>query len=85
MPIRNPFARRAPVVSAQDENQRPMSAAAADDPAHPGFEKVDTVGSRASSAWSIRSRKSRDTGEYKMSGMQSVILVGVGSHSARSH
>ncbi|EGS23617.1 uncharacterized protein CTHT_0003120 [Thermochaetoides thermophila DSM 1495] len=67
MPIRNPFARRAPVVSAQDENQRPMSAAAADDPAHPGFEKVDTVGSRASSAWSIRSRKSRDTGEYKMS------------------
>jgi hypothetical protein len=31
---------------------------------------VDTVGSKASSAFSIRSsRKSQDTGEYKMSGM----------------
>jgi hypothetical protein len=31
---------------------------------------VDTVGSKASSAFSIRSsRRSQDTGEYKMSGM----------------
>jgi hypothetical protein len=31
---------------------------------------VDTVGSKASSAFSIRSsRPSQDTGEYKMSGM----------------
>lgn len=35
----------------------------------PGFERVDTVGSKASSAFSIRSsRRSQDTGEYKMSG-----------------
>jgi hypothetical protein len=31
---------------------------------------VDTIGSKASSAFSIRSsRRSQDTGEYKMSGM----------------
>ncbi|KAK4187982.1 hypothetical protein QBC35DRAFT_215974 [Podospora australis] len=71
MPIRNPFARRhGPTIVVQDENQRPGSAsgedaAAAYQPA--GFERVDTVGSKASSAFSIRSRKSQDTGEYKMS------------------
>jgi len=66
MPIRNPFARRpGPVV--QDENLRPDG----EDPSHPGFERVDTVGSKASSGLSIRSVKSQDTGEYKMSGMRS--------------
>lgn len=78
MPIRNPFARRpgpAQVQAQQDENNtsnnsRPGSVQC-EDPAHPGFEREDTVGSKASlsSAWSIRSgRKSQDTGEYKMSG-----------------
>ncbi|KAK4103110.1 hypothetical protein N658DRAFT_301321 [Parathielavia hyrcaniae] len=66
MPIRNPFARRAgPAI--QDESQRPGSAASGTtttDAAHPGFERVDTVGSKASSAFS---RRSQDTGEYKMS------------------
>ncbi|KAK1764635.1 hypothetical protein QBC33DRAFT_191640 [Phialemonium atrogriseum] len=66
MPIRNPFARRPGVVSPQDENVRPGSSSAADI-AHPGFERVDTVGSKASSALSIRSGRSQDTGEYKMS------------------
>ncbi|KAK4127111.1 hypothetical protein N657DRAFT_192376 [Parathielavia appendiculata] len=69
MPIRNPFARR-PGPAIQDENQRPGSAASGTitDAAHLGFERVDTVGSKASSAFSIRSsRRSQDTGEYKMS------------------
>lgn len=69
MPIRNLFARRPGPIVTQDENQRPGSAAGSADTAHSGFEKVDTVGSKASSAFSIRSRKSQDTGEYKMSGM----------------
>ena len=72
MPIRNPFARRPGPAAVQGENQRPGSAAGTLNPdaAHPGFERVDTVGSKASSAFSIRSsRKSQDTGEYKMSGM----------------
>ncbi|KAL2020674.1 hypothetical protein VTK56DRAFT_8070 [Thermocarpiscus australiensis] len=67
MPIRNPFARRPGAIAIQDENRRPGSAAGNGDAAHPGFERVDTVGSKASSAFSIRSRKSQDTGEYKMS------------------
>ncbi|KAJ4290151.1 hypothetical protein N0V88_006660 [Collariella sp. IMI 366227] len=69
MPIRNPFARRPGPAALQDDAQRPGSSAAVrSDAAHPGFERVDTVGSKASSAFSIRgSRKSQDTGEYKMS------------------
>ncbi|KAL1870291.1 hypothetical protein VTK73DRAFT_2666 [Phialemonium thermophilum] len=66
MPIRNPFARRGPGVAApQDENVRPGSSGGK--APHPGFERVDTVGSKASSALSVRSRRSQDTGEYKMS------------------
>jgi len=82
MPIRNPFARRPGIVVTQDENVRPGSGgsgvgigadANANAVAHPGFERQDTVGSKAStsvsvSALSIRSRRSQDTGEYKMSG-----------------
>jgi len=70
MPIRNPFARRPAATAAQDESSRPGSAAGGGetDAAHPGFERVDTVGSKASSVLSIRSRRSQDTGEYKMSG-----------------
>lgn len=60
MPIRNPFTRRPGVVT-NDENLRPQS------PHAPGFERVDTVGSKASSVLSIRSARSQDTGEYKMS------------------
>ncbi|KAL2129786.1 hypothetical protein VTI74DRAFT_7300 [Chaetomium olivicolor] len=69
MPIRNPFARRPGPVAVQDGTSRPGSSASMRaDPAHPGFERVDTVGSKGSSAFSIRSsRKSQDTGEYKMS------------------
>lgn len=71
MPIRNPFARRpGAAIGVQDENARP-----ADDrlnPSHPGFEKVDTVGSKASSALSINSGP--DNGEYKMSGMRCCSL-----------
>ncbi|ROW11218.1 hypothetical protein VMCG_01308 [Cytospora schulzeri] len=61
MPIRNPFARRQ-----ADELRPPLTI----EPAlktPPGFERVDTVGSKASSALSVSSRRSQDTGEYKMS------------------
>ena len=59
MPIRNPFARRPGAGPAQDEGEQPGL-----DNGPPGFERVDTIGSKAS----IRSGKSQDTGEYKMSG-----------------
>ncbi|EFZ00475.1 hypothetical protein MAA_04252 [Metarhizium robertsii ARSEF 23] len=62
MPIRNPFARRTGTAAAHDENLHPER----QDP-YLGFERVDTVGSKASSALSIRSTRSHDTGEYKMS------------------
>ncbi|KAJ4163889.1 hypothetical protein LMH87_005593 [Akanthomyces muscarius] len=62
MPIRNPFARRPEVVIPNNENERPGQ-----ENNYPGFERVDTVGSKASSALSIRSGKSHDNGEYKMS------------------
>ncbi|PFH55933.1 hypothetical protein XA68_17377 [Ophiocordyceps unilateralis] len=56
MPIRNPFARRPSVAAvASDEDHRS------------GFERVNTVGSKASSVLSIRSARSHDPGEYKMS------------------
>ncbi|KAI1826483.1 hypothetical protein F4861DRAFT_85016 [Xylaria intraflava] len=68
MPIRNPFAKR-PFLSTGDvangENADPITHALRD--SHGGFEQVDTVGLRSSSAWSIRSTKSRDNGDYKMS------------------
>ncbi|EQK98424.1 hypothetical protein G6O67_006948 [Ophiocordyceps sinensis] len=65
MPIRNPFARRpgpGSVVIVRDENVPPER-----DSRNLGFERVDTVGSKASSVLSIRSAKGQDTGEYKMS------------------
>ena len=68
MPIRNPFARR---HVADDESSRPGSAAGSVNGTHPGFERVDTVGSKASSALSIRSSRSQDTEAYKMSGTTS--------------
>ncbi|KAF3059539.1 hypothetical protein GL218_05103 [Daldinia childiae] len=65
MPIRNPFARRPGVLNLEikDENVRPGALISP----QAGFEKVDTIGSKASSSLSIRSTKSRDTGDYKMS------------------
>lgn len=65
MPIRNPFARRPGAPAGNDENLRPDSAAEVDKQP-PGFERVDTVGSKAS-ALSVNSQKSQDNGEYKMS------------------
>jgi hypothetical protein len=71
MPIRNPFARVRPGLTiSTDENARSDSAVSNKDAAHPGFERVDTVGSKASSAISVRSSRSQDNGEYKMSGKQ---------------
>lgn len=69
MPIRNPFARRPGVVNGtevREENIRPVTLNPAS--AQAGFEKVDIIGSKASSSLSIRSTRSRDTGDYKMSG-----------------
>ncbi|KAI0879310.1 hypothetical protein GGS24DRAFT_440400 [Hypoxylon argillaceum] len=69
MPIRNPFAKRPFLATgadvANDENARPATQISRD--SYGGFERVDTVGSRTSSAWSIHSAKSRDNGDYKMS------------------
>ncbi|KAL2118970.1 hypothetical protein VTJ04DRAFT_5929 [Mycothermus thermophilus] len=70
MPIRNPFARRPSpgVTPALRDEKSDMTG----DPAHPGFERVDTVGSGRTSTSSIFTgirggRRSQDTGEYKMS------------------
>ncbi|KAI1410780.1 hypothetical protein F5Y13DRAFT_166793 [Hypoxylon sp. FL1857] len=68
MPIRNPFARRPGFLNGpdvKDENVRPGALSPAS--AQSGFEKVDIVGSKASSSLSIRSTRSRDNGDYKMS------------------
>jgi hypothetical protein len=56
MPIRNPFVRRSGVNNGEvvpDEEQKP------------GFERVDTIGSKASSAQNV---KSQEPVEYKLSG-----------------
>ncbi|KAG6014859.1 hypothetical protein E4U54_004757 [Claviceps lovelessii] len=59
MPIRNLFTRR-PVLP--DEQPRPEH-----EDGHSGFERVMTVGCKASSSLSLCSNKKCDTGEYKMS------------------
>ncbi|KAG5973550.1 hypothetical protein E4U55_000421 [Claviceps digitariae] len=59
MPIRNPFARR-PVLPDEQPQTEPQDG-------HFGFERVVTMGSKASSSLSLRSNRSHDTGEYKMS------------------
>lgn len=60
--MRNPFNRRPgpATIVVTDENQHPNIA--------PGFERVDTMGSKGSSVLSIRSAQGQDNGEYKMSG-----------------
>jgi len=66
MPIRNPFAKRQDVqtgLQPYEEGIRPLSQTGT----RPKFEKVDTMGSKASSM-SISSRKSQEQpAEYKMS------------------
>ncbi|KAM0462268.1 hypothetical protein ACHAPV_003742 [Trichoderma viride] len=62
MPIRNPFTRRPGAVVPADEGVY-----ADREHNYPGFERVDIVGSKASSVLSVRSARSQDTGEYKMS------------------
>lgn len=64
MPIRNPFARR----QADEGALRPPLPVEPALKSPPAFERVDTVGSKASSAISVTSRQSQDTGAYKMSG-----------------
>lgn len=66
MPIRNPFTRRPGVPVVNDENLHPTTEVS-NGVSPPGFERVDTVGSKASSAMSVRSSKGQDNGEYKMS------------------
>ncbi|KAM0483104.1 hypothetical protein ACHAPX_002549 [Trichoderma viride] len=62
MPIRNPFTRRPGAVVPADDGVY-----ADREHNYPGFERVDIVGSKASSVLSVRSARSQDTGEYKMS------------------
>ncbi|KAK6582427.1 hypothetical protein PZA11_004835 [Diplocarpon coronariae] len=70
MPIRNPFAKRLDVqtdLPPYEEGIRPLS----EHCNRPAFEKVDTTGSRASSAVSVRSgvsiRSGQEPVEFKMS------------------
>jgi hypothetical protein len=60
MPIRNPFTRRAGVSSGLEPGQ--------DEVNQPVFERVDTTGSKSSSAMSINSATSQEPVEYKLSG-----------------
>jgi hypothetical protein len=59
MPIRNPFARRTGVSGHEVEH---------DEIDQPVFERVDTIGSKSSSAMSINSATSQEPVEYKLSG-----------------
>ncbi|OWP02937.1 hypothetical protein B2J93_3517 [Marssonina coronariae] len=74
MPIRNPFAKRLDVqtdLPPYEEGIRPLS----EHCNRPAFEKVDTTGSRASSAVSVRSgvsiRSGQEPVEFKMSALPS--------------
>ncbi|EMR64922.1 hypothetical protein MGN70_014386 [Eutypa lata] len=60
-----PFARRPAAGEVHDENERPGMPAPK--VSHSGFERVETMGSKASSVLSIRTSKGRDNGDYKMS------------------
>jgi hypothetical protein len=60
MPIRNPFSKRQGLSNGPDPEPEVEN--------KPSFERVDTVGSKASSALSIQSGKSQEPAEYKMSG-----------------
>lgn len=74
MPIRNPFAKRDVVQTGlvpYEEDVRPLS----QNGTRPAFEKVDTTGSKGSSAMSIASQKSQEPVEYKMSGMRPKVRL----------
>lgn len=68
MPIRNPFRRNAD-EPASTATLRPGTAGAPTLNKLPSFERVDTVGSSASS------RRSQDTGDYKMSVVDSGVYL----------
>jgi hypothetical protein len=74
MPIRNPFARRPAPANGLEPGQEDGSQLGAQYGGTPGFERVDTVGSKASSM-SISSSKSQEPAEYKLSGMHLVQPV----------
>ncbi|RDW94538.1 hypothetical protein BP5796_00301 [Coleophoma crateriformis] len=61
MPIRNPFSKK-PNNGLENDENAPIS-----NSTRPTFEKVDTIGSKSSSAMSIRSSQSQEPAEYKMS------------------
>ncbi|KAG9231591.1 hypothetical protein BJ875DRAFT_486874 [Amylocarpus encephaloides] len=61
MPIRNPFAKRTEVQTGLQPPEEHSNNV------RPSFEKVDTTGSKSSSALSISSKKSQEPVEYKMS------------------
>jgi hypothetical protein len=85
MPIRNPFVNpftKRPAHGGEiyhDENMRPEQLSPKD--ANAGFERVDTVGSKASSVLSIRSTRSQDTGDYKLSGELQPTLTLIRRHA----
>jgi len=70
MPIRNPFARRDVQTGLAPPEEGVQSLP--QNGTRPTFEKVDTMGSKGSSAMSISSRKSQEPVEYKMSGMRQI-------------
>ena len=69
MPIRNPFAKRADVQTGLQPPSEDYVRPSSQNGTRPTFEKVDTIGSKSSSAMSIKSGKSQEPAEYKMSGM----------------
>jgi hypothetical protein len=58
--IRNPFSKRPGVSNGLE--------VVPDEEHKLGFERVDTIGSKASSAQSVKSARSQEPAEYKMSG-----------------
>lgn len=71
MPLRNYFGRRTGVPLVRDDITQSHDSSilkGSDDHFQPpAFERVDTVGSKASSILSIKTSRSQDTGEYKLS------------------
>jgi len=76
MPIRNPFAKREVQTGLAPPYEGGVQSSSQNG-TRPSFEKVDTMGSKASSAMSISSRKSQEPVEYKMSGMRKNPWMGL--------
>ncbi|PKS10590.1 hypothetical protein jhhlp_002344 [Lomentospora prolificans] len=79
MPLRNYFGRRSGTSLVHGETIHPTDPSipnCTDGHSNPpAFERVDTVGSKASSILSIKTSRSQDTGEYKMSDRASPPFV----------